>query len=73
MFQVAVNCLKPQLVKIIFKEPVRTSKRTHFTITRLNWVMLFKEIMAFYSEKYKKLIQKYSVRDCQDSWTYNYH
>jgi hypothetical protein len=31
------------LVQIIFKNSVRTSKRTpHFTITKINWLMLFK-------------------------------
>jgi hypothetical protein len=30
--------------QIIFKDSVRTSKRTpHFTITRINWLMLFKQ------------------------------
>jgi hypothetical protein len=34
-------------VKIIFKNSVRTSKRTpDFTITKNNWLMLFKEIIA---------------------------
>jgi hypothetical protein len=37
--------------------PVRTSKRTpHFTITKFNWVTLFKEIMADYAENDTKLI-----------------
>jgi hypothetical protein len=30
---------------MLFKNPVRTSKRTpHFTITKINWLTLFKEI-----------------------------
>jgi hypothetical protein len=38
-----VNPLKTKLVYILFKNPVRTSKRTpHFTITKINWLMLFK-------------------------------
>jgi hypothetical protein len=42
-----VNPLKPTLVVIILKESVRTSKRTpHFTITKINWLMPFKEIIA---------------------------
>jgi hypothetical protein len=45
------NPLKPKLVYIIFKNSVRTSKRTpHFTITKINWLMLFKEIIVVYSE-----------------------
>jgi hypothetical protein len=55
---------------MLFKNPVRTSKRTaHFTITKINWLMLFKEIIAVYSENHTKpIITKYSVTDCYDSW-----
>jgi hypothetical protein len=49
--------LKPKFVKIIFKNSVRTSKRTpHFTITKINWLMLFKELIAVYGENLKKPI-----------------
>jgi hypothetical protein len=35
---------------MLFKNPVRTSKRTpHFTITAINWLTPFKEIIAVYS------------------------
>jgi hypothetical protein len=41
--QTLINPLKPKLVYILFKNPVRTSKRTpHFTITKINWLTLFK-------------------------------
>jgi hypothetical protein len=41
------NTLKPKLVKIIFKNSVRTAKKTqHLT----NFLTLFKEIVAVYSE-----------------------
>jgi hypothetical protein len=53
----SLNPLKTKLVSIIFKNLVRTSKRTpHFTITKINWLMLFKEIIAVYSENHKKPI-----------------
>jgi hypothetical protein len=39
---------------MLFKNTVRTSKRTpHFTITKINWLTLFKEIIAVYSEPYE--------------------
>jgi uncharacterized protein YbcV (DUF1398 family) len=39
----------------MFKNPVRTSKRTqHFTIAKINWLTLFKEIQT---HKYK--MQRY--------------
>jgi hypothetical protein len=42
---------------MLFKNPVRTSKRTpHFTITKINWLTLFKEMIAVYSEKHTKHI-----------------
>jgi len=40
---------------MLFKNSVRTSKRTpHFTITTINWLTLFKEIIAVYSENHTK-------------------
>jgi hypothetical protein len=55
---------------MIFKNPVRTSKRTpHFTITKINWLTLFKEIIAVYSENHAKPIStKCSITDCQCRW-----
>jgi hypothetical protein len=42
-----INPLKPKLVEIVFKNLVRTSKRTpHFTITKINWLTLFKKMIA---------------------------
>jgi hypothetical protein len=55
---------------MLFKNSVRTSKRTpHFTITEINWLMLFKEIIAVYREKHAKPINtKCSITDCQSRW-----
>jgi hypothetical protein len=40
---------------MLFKNSVRTSKRTpHFTITTISWLMLFKEIIAVYTEAHTK-------------------
>jgi hypothetical protein len=51
------NPLKPKLVQIIFKNAVRTAKKTlHFTIKKINWLTLFKEIIAVYSENHTKHI-----------------
>jgi hypothetical protein len=42
-------------------ELVRTSKRTLFvTITKFNWLMLFKKIIAVYSENHTKPINTQS-------------
>jgi hypothetical protein len=44
-----VNPLKLKLARIIFKNSFRTSNRTPlFTITNINRLMLFKEIIAVY-------------------------
>jgi hypothetical protein len=50
---------------MLFKNSVRTSKRTpHFSISKINWLTLFKEIIAVYNEKDKKPINtKYRVTD----------
>jgi hypothetical protein len=52
-----LNPLKPKLVKIIFKNSVRTANKTqHFTITKINWLTLYKEIIAVYTENHTKLL-----------------
>jgi hypothetical protein len=55
---------------MLFKNSVRTSKRTpHFTITKINWLMLFKEIIADSVRKIQNpYIKKYSVTGCKYSW-----
>jgi hypothetical protein len=55
---------------MLFKNSVLTSKRTpHFTITKINSLMLFKEIIAVYSENDAKPINtKCSITDCQSRW-----
>jgi hypothetical protein len=53
--------LKPKLVFIIFNDSVRTAKKTQlFTITKINWLTLFKEIIAVYSENHTKPIKMQS-------------
>jgi hypothetical protein len=49
------------LVKIIFKNSVLTSKRTHFTITKINWLTLVKEIIAVTS----RLIQDPEIQNAE--------
>jgi hypothetical protein len=50
-----LNPLKPKLIQMIFKNSVRTTKKTqHFTITKINWLTLFREIIAVYSENHTK-------------------
>jgi hypothetical protein len=55
---------------MLFKNSVRTSKRTpNSTITKINWLILFKEIIAVYSEKHAKPINtKCTIADCQSRW-----
>jgi hypothetical protein len=64
------NPLKTKLVYILFKNLVRTSKRTpNFTITTISCLMLFKEMIAVYSKNHAKPINtKYSITDYQRRW-----
>jgi hypothetical protein len=49
------NLFKPIFLFTVFKETVRTSKRTpNFTIRNTNWLVLFKEIIVIYDEKQRK-------------------
>jgi hypothetical protein len=58
----AIMCiipLKSKLVQIIFKNSVPTAKKTqHFTITKINLLTLFRDIIALYSENHTKPINK---------------
>jgi hypothetical protein len=46
--------MKPKLVQIIFKNSVRTAKKTqHFTITKINWLTVSMDTTAVYSENHK--------------------
>jgi hypothetical protein len=54
------------LTGILFKRSALTSKRTlHFNITKINWLMLFKEVIAAYSVNHTEpKYTKYKVTDC---------
>jgi hypothetical protein len=67
--------LKPKLVQIIFKNSVRTAKKTqNFTITKINWLTLFKEIIAVYSDNHTKPINKnVELLIVKAAGTCNYH
>jgi hypothetical protein len=60
---------------MLFKNSVRTSKRTpYFTITKINWLMLFKEIIDVYAENETRPINtKCTVTDCETCGMYGYH
>jgi hypothetical protein len=65
-----INVLKPKLVYIIFKNLVRTAKKTQlFTIKKINWLTLFKEMIPVYSEnRTKPMNTKWTVIDCWSRW-----
>jgi hypothetical protein len=59
---VHINPLKPKLVKIVFKDSVRTAKKTpHLTVTKINWLTLFKEVIAVYGANSTKPINTNAV------------
>jgi hypothetical protein len=50
-----IKAKNQKLIHIISMNSVRTSKRTqHFTITEITWLMVFKKIIAVYSENHMK-------------------
>jgi hypothetical protein len=56
--------MEPKLLYILFKNPVRTEKKTqHFTVTKINWLRLFKEIIAGFSENHTKHINIFYVQN----------
>jgi hypothetical protein len=59
---------------MLFKNPVRTSKRTpHFTITKINWLTLFKQIIAFYTDNLTEPINRKCRVTVTADGTYSYH
>jgi hypothetical protein len=57
----------------VYKNIVRTSKRTpHFTITKINWLTLFKEIIAVYTEDHMISIQNAELQIVKIGGTCNY-
>jgi hypothetical protein len=57
---------------MLFKNSVRTSKRTqHFTITKFNWLMIFKKIIPAYTENHKRPINTKCIFTA--GGTYSYH
>jgi hypothetical protein len=64
------NPLKLKLIQIVFKNSVHTTKKTqHFTITKINLLMLFKEMIPVYSENHMKPINtEWRVIDCWSRW-----
>jgi hypothetical protein len=69
--------LNPKLVYINLKNSVLTSKG-HITIAKINWLMLFTEIFAVYSEYHMKPINTLSEQNAEllnakAGCSYNYH
>jgi hypothetical protein len=66
--------LKLKIAWVIFKNLVRTAKKTpHITITQINWLTLFKEIIAVYTENHMKQIQNAEWLIFNAGGTYIYH
>jgi hypothetical protein len=68
------NPLKPKLLLTTFKNSVRTSKRTpHFTITNINWLILFSEMIPVYSKNHTKSTEAKCNVIIKARGTYSYH
>jgi hypothetical protein len=74
MFWHNLKTLKPKLAYTIFNNSVRTAKKTQlFTITKINWLTLFKEIITVYSENHTKHIKNADLFIVKAGGTYIYH
>jgi hypothetical protein len=72
------NPLKLKLVQIILKNLVRTAQKTlrftsvrrtqYFTVTKINWLTLFKEMIAINSKNNMKHKTDSSVTGCWSRW-----
>jgi hypothetical protein len=74
-----INPLKPEAHLNIYEDSVRTAKKTqHFTITKINWLMLLKEIIAVHAENHTKprntqCGQNAELLNVKVDGTYSYH
>jgi hypothetical protein len=65
------NTFKPKLFQVIFKNSVHTA---HFTITKIKWLMLFKEIISVYSDNHIEPMNiNTEVLIVKVTGTYSYH
>jgi hypothetical protein len=59
---------------MILNNLVRTAKKTpHFTITKINWLTLFKKIIPVYTENHTKQIKNADLLIAKAGGTYSYH
>jgi hypothetical protein len=70
LYNTLFNPLKSKPVYIVLKDSVRTSKRTpHLTITEVNWLTMFKEVIPVYAEnRTKPWNTNWSVTDWYSRW-----
>jgi hypothetical protein len=76
IIELKINNLKQEAhLNNIYKSPVLTSKETqHLSITKIDWLTVFKDIIAVYSENHTKRIKRYMqwakcrINDCENSW-----
>lgn len=62
------------LVWTVFKNSVRTAKKTHhLTIARINWLTLFNEIITFDTENHTEHIQNADIYIIKIGFTCIYH
>jgi hypothetical protein len=59
----------------LFTNLVCTAKKTqHYIIAKINWLMLFQEIISIYNENHTKPINtKYSVKIVKDAGICSHH
>jgi hypothetical protein len=59
LLQQDYTALYPKRLSSLFKNAVHTSKKTpHFTMTKINWLLLFREIITVYYVNHMRHINK---------------
>jgi hypothetical protein len=60
-----IDRLKKKLMQILLNNSIPTAKKTqHFSISRINWLISFKEITVVYSENQTKHINTTLISNC---------
>jgi hypothetical protein len=54
---------------MIFMNSIRVSKTQHFTVPKINWLIMFGEIIPVYTKNHREPTNKeVTVTDCQSWW-----
>jgi hypothetical protein len=73
-----IDLFKPKVVSVTLRIQSVPQRKQQFTVTKINWLILFRKIIAVYSENHSKQINIMSEQNAElliikAGGTYSYH